>query len=88
MVLVESANFEVVKIAVTVGPAVGFYRISVEFFAIFMATIYSKLYKPAKLLFSIIFFPVKWLDPLLKRSDEVNRIAGGYFIVCRKNSHS
>lgn len=86
--LVESSNFEVMKIAVTVGPAVGFYRISVEFFSIVMAAIYSKLYKPAKFLFSIIFFPVKWLDPILKRSDEVNRIAGGYFIVCRKNGHS
>lgn len=86
--LVESANFEVLNIAVAVGPAVGFYRICVEFFAIVMTAIYSKLYKPAKFLFSILFFPVKWLDPLLRRSDEANRIAGGYFIVCRKNSHS
>lgn len=82
--LVESANFEAMKMAVSVGPAVGFYRIIVEFFAIVMSAIYSKLYKPAKLLFSILFYPIKWLDPLLKRSDEAKRIAGGYFIVCRK----
>jgi SAM-dependent methyltransferase len=82
--LVQSADFEVKDLALSVGPAVGFYRIIVEFLAIVMSVIHSRLYKPAKLLFSIFFYPIKLLDPVLRRSSEARRIAGGYFVVCRK----
>jgi SAM-dependent methyltransferase len=82
--LVESENFDVVRTGMSVGPAVGFYRIFVEFLSIFASVIFPKVYRPAKFLFSILLYPLKWLDPLLKRSDQACRIAGGYFVICRK----
>jgi SAM-dependent methyltransferase len=83
--LVESAGFRLESIALSVGPAVGFYRIAVEFFAVLVSSFYGRLYKPAKLVFSLSLYPIKWLDPLMRRSSEAQRIAGGYFIVCRKS---
>lgn len=83
--LVESVGFKLERIAVSVGPAVGFYRVAVEFFAVLMSSFYGRLYKPTKFFFSFLLYPVKWLDPLMLRSDEAKRIAGGYFVVCRKN---
>lgn len=82
--LVLSAGLKIVKTAMAVGPAVGFYRILVEFLAIFFSVFYWRFYKPSKLLFSIVCYPIKWLDPLLARTRQANRIAGGFFIVCQK----
>lgn len=82
--VVESADFEIVEIGQSVGPAVGFYRVLVEFFSTFAAVISSYLYRPVKLISAIVFYPVKWLDPILRKSSEANRIAGGFFVVGRK----
>ena len=82
--VVENANMEVMTMSMSVGPAVGFYRIAVEFFAILLSSPFSKIYKPAKMFFALLLYPLKWLDPILRKNNEANRIAGGYFVVCRK----
>lgn len=82
--LVHSANLKIVNLSMAVGPAVGFYRILVEFLAIFFSAFYWRLYKPFKFLFSVVCYPIKWLDPVLSRTREANRIAGGFFVVCQK----
>jgi SAM-dependent methyltransferase len=82
--LVRCADFEVLDLRAAIGPAVGFYRILVEFMAVLTSLPYWRLYRPAKGFFSILCYPVKWLDPLLARSRESHRISGGYFVVCRK----
>lgn len=82
--LILSANLKILNTAMAVGPAVGFYRILVEFLAILFSVFHWRLYKPFKLLASIICYPIKWLDPILARTREANRIAGGFFIVCQK----
>lgn len=82
--LVQSASFKIIKTDFSVGPAVGFYRILVEFLAILSSVFYWRIYKVAKLIFSIICYPIKWLDPILIKNKEAKRIAGGYFIVCQK----
>lgn len=82
--LVESAGFEVVNIDVSVGPAVGFYRIAVEFLAILFSMPLKYLYLPSKLLFSILLFPIKLIDPLLSLNPQFDRISGGYIVVARK----
>ncbi len=82
--LVESEGFEVTDVGLTVGPAVGFYRVIVEFFSIFISAFWGRLYKPTKLISSLLLYPIKWLDPLMRRSREMHRIAGGFFVVCRK----
>ena len=63
--LVKFANFEIVKTCIAVGPAVGFYRILVEFLAIVMSVFYWRFYKPAKFIFAILCYPIKLLDPIL-----------------------
>ena len=82
--LAKIANLEVEEIGKSVGPAVGFYRILVEFFAGLFSTPLHILYKPLKLGASILFYPIKWLDPLMRLSKESHRIPGGYFMICRK----
>ena len=83
--LAQSAELEVLETKISVGPAVGFYRISVEFFAIIFSFNINSIYMFFKILFSFYFYPIKWLDPFFKRFKQANRIAGGYFIICKKN---
>ncbi len=82
--LAESQQLEVIQTSITVGPAVGLYRILVEFLAITCSVLYWRLYKPAKLFFALLCYPLKLLDPILVRTREAGRIAGGYFVICRK----
>lgn len=82
--IVESADFEITELGQSVGPAVGFYRVLVEFVATLASLFGSFFYRPVKLASAIGFYPIKWLDPIMKRSSQANRIAGGYFVVCRK----
>ena len=86
--LAAEAGFTVLQCEESVGSATGHYRIAVEFFAILCSSLAGFLYKPWKACFALLFYPVKWLDPLLARSREGRRISGGYFVVCAKgNEH-
>lgn len=82
--LANSTGFKVIKSGQTVGSAIGFYRISVEFFAILFSLPSVKFYRPFKAIFSLLLYPIKWLDPLLLISPENHRIPGGYYVVCEK----
>jgi len=61
--LVEEAEFHCEEIDIAVGPATGFYRIIVEFIAVFVSRFFSALYYPTKGAAAIFFYPLKWLDP-------------------------
>jgi SAM-dependent methyltransferase len=82
--MIEQGGLHCDEVAIAVGPAKGFYRIIVEFFAVLFSGIYSKLYYPTKGLLALILYPLKWLDPLLLRSHQADRIAGGYYVVAHK----
>ena len=82
--LVTIAGFIDITIEQSVGPAVGFYRVLVEFSSVFFSIIHKRLYIPAKIVSSMLFFPIKWLDTLMKNSEEANRIAGGFIVTCKK----
>ena len=82
--LLQEHKFDILDLDISVGPAVGFYRILVEFLALCFSLGIAFLYKPAKLVFSVLCFPIKLLDPLLMHSKEANRIAGGFYVVGRK----
>lgn len=84
--LAVQADLHIEEIAITVGPAVGFYRILVEFWAVLLSAIWQKLYMPTKALGALVFYPLKWLDPLMMRSSEKDRIVGGYYLICRKDA--
>lgn len=82
--LVERAGFICEEIGVAVGPATGFYRILVEFFAVAASRAWKPLYIPIKGAAALFFYPVKWLDMLLLKSTQVDRIPGGYYVIARK----
>jgi len=82
--LVERANLNCLEVDMAVGVGTGFYRIAVEFLAVFASRFADLLYLPAKGAFALILYPLKWLDPFLSRSREVDRIPGGYLVIARR----
>jgi len=82
--LAEDAGMVVLESGESVGSATGFYRILVEFWSVLFSALVPAFYKPLKALFALLFFPVKWLDPILRLSREGTRIAGGYYVVCAR----
>lgn len=84
--LVERAGFNVVQGGITVGGAVGFYRISVEFWSILMSFGGRFGYRYCKGVCALVLYPIKWLDRLFISGPEANRIAGGYYVVAIKRS--
>jgi SAM-dependent methyltransferase len=82
--LVERSGLHCEEVGICVGPAFGFYRIAVEFVATLFELIFSPLYMPAKIGFAVLLYPIKWLDPAMRRSGQVDRVTGGYFVIARK----
>lgn len=82
--LTEQAGFTCENVSVSVGSATGFYRVMVEFFAVFASVFNEKSYLYVKGLMSLLLFPIKLFDPLLNNSTQKDRIAGGYFAIARK----
>jgi SAM-dependent methyltransferase len=84
--IVEENGFTVLLLGETVGPFTGFYRISVEAFAILGSIFVAKAYKPVKLLSALLLSPLKLLDLLAWRSSQSHRLAGGFFVVAKKSA--
>jgi SAM-dependent methyltransferase len=82
--LCESAGFGIEEIGITIGPATAFRFIAVEFIGTLAASVSRKLYKPAKGAAAVALYPLGWLDPLMSRSSEADRIARGYYVIGRK----
>jgi SAM-dependent methyltransferase len=80
----EQAGFVFEDMGITVGPCVGWYRITIEFTAVLAGGLTEKLYYPVKALMALLLYPIKLLDPLLLRTKQADRIAGGYFVIMRK----
>lgn len=82
--LVEQAGMECLRLDLAVGPATGFYRVIVEFAAGSAARLVPFFYIPAKAFFSILMYPLKWFDRILRGGAQADRIAGGYFVIAVK----
>jgi SAM-dependent methyltransferase len=82
--LVEKANLECQEVTTAVGAGTGFYRIAVEFLAVLASRFAGFLYLPAKGAFALILYPLKWFDPFLSQSPEVDRIPGGYLVIASR----
>ena len=80
----EQSGFIVNKTEITVAGATGFYRVSVEFFAILFSGPVNQLYMPLKGIFAVLLYPVKFLDPWFRISKQKNRIPGGYYAIATK----
>jgi len=82
--LVERAGFKPTRVSVSVGPAAAFSRICAEFFATSVATLSPRLYRPAKGAAALLFYPLKWMEPVLLRSPQIDRLAGGYIVFAQR----
>ncbi len=82
--LAEKAGFTCEETGIAVGPATGFYRITVEFFALLVGGVCPCVYRVAKGVAALMLFPLKWLDSILVSVPEADRIAGGYYLIARK----
>jgi SAM-dependent methyltransferase len=80
----EQAGFLFEEMGITVGPCVGWYRITVEFTAVLAGALTEKFYGPVKAVMALLLYPIKLLDPLLLRTKQADRIAGGYYVIMRK----
>jgi SAM-dependent methyltransferase len=80
----EQAGFVFEDMGITVGPCVGWYRITIEFTAVLAAGLTEKLYYPVKAVMALLLYPIKLFDPLLLGTKQADRIAGGYYIIVRK----
>ena len=81
---VTAHGFKVQEVGITVGSATGFYRISVEFFSVLLSLAWRRLYIPFKGLFSLLFYPIKFLDKIMIYSNQNDRLAGGYYVIAKK----
>ena len=82
--LVEQAGLKCIQVTMGVGPGTGLYRIMVEFVATLMARFATALYIPTKGALAVAFYPLKWLDSILGKSSQADRVAGGYFVVASR----
>jgi SAM-dependent methyltransferase len=82
--LAESTGLVETRLGTAVGSSTGFYRIAVEYFAILLSVPLRSLYMPLKAFFAVTLYPIKWLDAITDRSPQNDRLAGGYFVVARK----
>lgn len=85
--IVEQSGFICKEIAISTGGGTGFYRIIVEFIAVLFSQVSEKLYLPCKGIAALLLFPFKWLDPLLLKGKQSDRIAGGYYIIAKKHEN-
>ena len=82
--LVQREGLEVQQLDIAVGPGTGFYRIAVEFIATGASRLWPSLYFPFKALMALFLYPFKWYDSFLIKAPQKDRIAGGYFVICRR----
>ena len=82
--IVEHAGLRCDEVRIAVGPGTAFYRVAVEFVASSLARIAPRVYRPTKAVLALLFFPLKWLDPLLNSGRHADRIAGGYFVIAKR----
>ena len=78
------AGFKVEKVEITIAGAWGFYAVAVEFFSILFSGPISVLYIPMKGFFSILLYPIKFIDFWFRLSKQKDRIAGGYYAIGSK----
>jgi SAM-dependent methyltransferase len=82
--LVTKAGFSIEEIEMATGPAMGFYRVSVEFIAILFTRFIPAAYYLMKGIASLILYPIQLLDNFLQKSEQAYKIAGGFYVIARK----
>jgi SAM-dependent methyltransferase len=82
--LVDAAGLRCTEVGLTVGASTGFYRICVEYFAVLLSVPLPPLYLPLKAFFAALLYPIKLLDAVTAHSRQVDRVAGGYYVLATR----
>lgn len=82
--LVENSGFQIEEIGIAVGPAMGFYRIATEFFAIIFSCYLPSIYYLVKGLIALLLYPIQWLDYFLLNYNQADRIAASFYVIAKK----
>lgn len=82
--IVNKAGFSIELIDISVGPALGFYRISVEFIAILFSRFIPSSYYLMKGIAALLLYPIQLMDNFLQKAEQSHKIAGGFYIIARK----
>lgn len=82
--LCQRCGFTCREVSPSIGPGFGFHRIATEFIAILASCVFSRAYLPVKGATSLLLYPIKWMDGLLLRSPQADRIVGGYYVIATK----
>jgi len=86
--LFDTPRWNIEKVGLSVGHGTAVYRILVEFVAVTFSVLSHRLYKPAKGLSAILFYPLKLFDAITDLSKERDRIPGGYFVIATRRADS
>ncbi|MEI6048941.1 MAG: class I SAM-dependent methyltransferase [Bacteroidota bacterium] len=78
------SNFNLLEKGIVVGGGSGYYRISVEFFAVLFSIPFDFFYKSFKVFFALLLFPLKAFDYIFRYSHQKNRIPGGFYLIAQK----
>lgn len=82
--LFTTYGFKCEEVTVAVGPAFGFYRIAVEFFAIFFSRLIPSAYYLFKGIGTLILYPFTFLDNFLANAEQAERIAASFYVLAKK----
>jgi SAM-dependent methyltransferase len=82
--LVTGCGFEIVECRPAGGAGTSMYRISTEFVATVAASMFGKLYLPAKALAALVLSPVRLVDRFTTCDGDANRIPCGFYCIARK----
>ena len=82
--LAESSGLRLRETGRALGPATGYYRISVEFWATLLGIRSRRTYLLSKGGLSVLLYPIKFMDRFMNVALEADRIAGGYYVIADK----
>ncbi len=82
--LMLGCGFQVEKIGIAAGPAMGFYRIAVEFISIVFSRYLPSIYVYIKGITAVLLYPIQWLDVIIISADQADRIVASYYIIAKR----
>jgi SAM-dependent methyltransferase len=82
-ILLPAEKWEILEKKITVGHGSGMHRIVTEFVAVHFSVFGKRIYRVAKGLSALVFFPLVLLDSVTPFLPERDRIAGGYIVRAR-----
>ncbi len=82
--ILSAAGLELIETGASAGAGRALFRITVEFAATLAASLWRRLYYPAKAAAAVVCTPLRWADAIVGQPGEFNRISAGFYAIARK----